>query len=64
MGPTGWFAALDDEDLTLGTCRWQPVLYLGGWGPSLDVWFETEDACVAFIRDELLPASRLLDDGA
>jgi hypothetical protein len=50
MEPTGWFADIDpDVDH-----RWQPCLQLGGWCPSMPVWFKSEQECLDFIRDEII----------
>jgi len=54
---TGWFADIanvDDPLLKSDGYRWQPCLQLGGWCPSLDVWFATEAECERFIKDEIL----------
>lgn len=46
----GWFSDLDSDD----TDMWQPVLYLGGWGPSLPVQFDTKEECDRFIQEQII----------
>ena len=53
MTDTGWFSDIDTEQT--GDYIWQPCLQLdGGHCPCFQVWFDSKEACDAFIRDEVL----------
>lgn len=51
---TGWFADVADVDADHRPRGWQPVLQLHGMCFSLDVWFDSEAKCEAFIVREVL----------
>lgn len=52
----GWFAdQCEEED------PWQPFVQVAGGCFPLPVWFETEEACEAFIRNELAGLGELED---
>lgn len=59
--PHGWFSDIDREEAPSGTHQWQPCLQLEGWCPSIDVWFESKEACDEFIRTEILGKPMLPD---
>ena len=42
---------------------WQPVLQLDGHVLSLDIWFETEEECAAWIRAEVIGRGLLKEAG-
>lgn len=43
-----WFADVDEgQD---GPFKWRPYLQDGGCVASLDVWFESEEACLDWLR--------------
>lgn len=50
----GWFADLSDIEDRDPKYQWQPFVQIVGACHSLNVRFETEEACMAFIRDEVL----------
>ena len=49
----GWFADIDPEQPE-GAYRWQPVLQTDGVVPSFEMWFATEDACLEWIREQVI----------
>ncbi|MFD9739457.1 hypothetical protein [Umezawaea sp. NPDC059074] len=49
---TGWFADVDPDVSDDHT--WQPCLLLDDVRLSLDLWFATEEECLAFIRKEVV----------
>lgn len=49
-----WFADIDEKED--GPWKWRPFLQDGGCVSSLDLWFETEDACLAWIAT--IPAGK------
>ena len=51
-----WYAERDDEALA-GRRMWRPVLQLDGHVCAFAIWFDTEQECVAFIRNEVMPAT-------
>jgi hypothetical protein len=50
-----WFAEYDDTQQT-GTCKWTPVMEGDGATIGVQIWFETQQACEEFIRDEIIGA--------
>ncbi|HKN57144.1 MAG TPA: hypothetical protein VJX66_31960 [Amycolatopsis sp.] len=52
--PTGWFADMSDEEYRLPEFPWQPFIQTAGGCFPLPIWFETEDACIEFIRKDIL----------
>ena len=63
MTRVGWFADVDQEQCDTAQ-KWQPCLETGtGHIPCFEVWFDTKEACEAYIRDEILPiAGTILPD--
>jgi len=49
---TGWFADVDPDVSDDHT--WQPCLLLDDIRLSLDLWFATEEECLAFIRKDVV----------
>jgi hypothetical protein len=51
-----WFADHPDEEDADDQNRdmWQPFVQLSGMCLPLPVWFDTEEDCRAFIRDEII----------
>ena len=56
----GWFADVD-EDSAINEYSWRPYLQCDGYVAGLDIWFETEEACNQWIRENVLD-KRLIDD--
>ena len=50
--PTGWCASVDDE--ATGDWKWQPTLAVPGMCLTFDMWFVSQDDCMAYIREEIL----------
>lgn len=49
----GWYAEEDPEVAT--DYRWRPALQANGWAGELDgIWFQTEQACIDWIKTEIL----------
>jgi hypothetical protein len=54
MDETGWYAE-EDTDAPVAGFAWRAVLQLPGMVvPTEGHWFETEAACLEFIRDDIL----------
>jgi hypothetical protein len=49
---TGWFADVDPDVSDDHT--WQPCLLLDDIRLSLDLWFASEEECLAFVRKEVV----------
>ena len=45
----GWFSDIDEAN-----GKWQPCLQLGGFCPSMPIWFRTKGECDEFIRDDII----------
>ena len=61
---TGWFADVSSDDDPGPAGMWQPCLETGkGHIPCLDIWFDTQEECEAYIKEDLIPiAGRMLPD--
>lgn len=59
---TGWFADVDTELPEGNAWSWQPCLQAEeGVCHSFEVWFRTEEECVAYIRERIL-SQRMIDE--
>ena len=56
---TGWFADVDPDVGDDHT--WQPCLLLDDIRLSLDLWFASEEECLAFLRKEVVGRGMLGD---
>ena len=58
-GKRGWFADVD-LDVKAGPPKWQPCFETGhGHVPSFAIWFDTEEECLGWIRENILGAGLL-----
>ena len=62
MGERGWFADISSDEGMED--RWQPHIQCEGVCPSLDVWFETEEDCNQFIREQIIGKGWFPGEGA
>lgn len=56
MSNVGWFACDegDEDEVPNPAFPWQPVLQLPGHQVRLGIWFETKDACLRFITEDVI----------
>jgi hypothetical protein len=59
MTPTGWFADLSDEEDRVKGSPYQPFLQTAGGCFPLPLWFDSEESCDEFIRDNIAGKGQL-----